>query len=336
MSVFVQFLNTNNTNWNELINNETFNVIVNSAPEYDCANFEGIRIMKWNDLKIQDMANKARAGGVDSNNINNITSELQRGYRTTELPPTAVILPDGSIQLWDGYNRYNACSHLGIEDFPFLVYSIKKSWAKRVDDAYDIISLSANNHTASKRHTTTDFINLGICYCKRKGNNLSKAKIREWVEMINNTFTQKQIDSIVDKIYHQTTIAVNILPFAHPKTAHSKVAEIVDNAASTNPVVICCKEKTYIERGFLQIMQNFVENDIDMTDVVIYTKGCESAEEVLEQRKEAVEYLKVLDELVLQYAVKRMTKKNSSYDISGALPQLTGIEDPQELVELDL
>jgi len=333
MTQIVPFFTANSTNWDELLDNPTFSSLV--VPEFECADFDGTEVMEWVELQIQQDKNRARAGGVDTNNINGIIAELQHGYRVTELPPIVMKLPNGKKELWDGYNRYNASYQLGIEDYPFLVYTLRDEWADRIEDAYDMVSLSANNHTVAKRHTINDFVLRGVQYCKRHSNSLTKSEINSWVASINHSFTAKQVSDIVDKIYQQTTIAVNIAPYVHPKSAQSKVSEIVDTQSSTNPVVICSKENTYIERGFLQIMKNYVENGIDLTDVVTYTKGCETAEEVTEQREHAVDYLKQLDSLVIQYAAKRMTSQSPSYLIAGALPQLIGVEDPQSLVELD-
>jgi hypothetical protein len=307
MTQIVPFFQSNVTSWDALLSNPTFKSL--DIPSFDCAEFVGVEVKEWSNLNIQQAANKARAGGVDTNNINGLITEFQKGYRVTELPPIVVILPNGEEETWDGYNRSNACYELGIQDYPFLVYRLKGDWANRIEDAYDLVSLGANNHTVAKRHTMNDFILRGVCYCKRHGD-------------------------IVDKIYQQTTIAVNILPFVHPKSAQSKVAEIVDTSSSTNPVVICAKDRTYIERGFLQIMKNYVERDIDVTDVVTYTKGCETAEEVAAQRDFAVNYLNELDKLARQYVAKRMETCSSSYSIAGALPQLIGVEDPQSLVEI--
>lgn len=304
-------------------------------PQFECADFDDIEIIKWNRLQIQQQTNKARAGGVDTNNINGLIAEFQKGYRVTELPPVVMVLPNGKKELWDGYNRSNAAYELGIQDYPFLVYRLKKDWANRIEDAYDMVSLGANNHTVAKRHTINDFVNRGVCYCKRHGSDLSKSQIKTWIASINHSFTPKQVDDIVNKIYQQTTIAVNIAPFVHPKNAQSKVAEIVDTESSTNPIVICCKDVMYVKRGFIKIMENFVENDIDVTDVVTYTKGCETAEEVTAQRQFGVNYLKKLDDLAVQYVVKRMSSQSSAYSIAGALPQLIGVEDPQSLVEID-
>ena len=333
MTQIVPFFQSNVTSWDALLSNPTFMSL--DIPEFECAEFDDIEIIKWNRLQIQQQTNKARAGGVDTNNINGLIAEFQKGYRVTELPPVVMVLPNGKKELWDGYNRSNAAYELGIQDYPFLVYRLKKDWANRIEDAYDLVSLGANNHTVAKRHTINDFVNRGVCYCKRHGSDLSKSQIKTWIGSINHSFTPKQVDDIVNKIYQQTTIAVNIAPFVHPKNAQSKVAEIVDTESSTNPIVICCKDRTYIERGFLQVMKNFVENNIDDTDVVTYTKGCETAEEVTAQRQFAVNYLKKLDDLAVQYVVKRMSSQSSAYSIAGALPQLIGVEDPQSLVEIN-
>lgn len=332
MTQIVPFFQSNVTSWDALLSNPTFKSL--DIPSFECAEFVGVEVKEWSNLNIQQAANKARAGGVDTNNINGLITEFQKGYRVTELPPIVMILPNGEEETWDGYNRSNACYELGIQDYPFLVYRLKGNWANRIEDAYDLVSLGANNHTVAKRHTMNDFILRGVCYCKRHGNSLSKTEITNWVSNINHSFTTKQVSDIVDKIYQQTTIAVNILPFVHPKSAQSKVAEIVDTSSSTNPVVICAKDRTYIERGFLQIMKNYVERDIDVTDVVTYTKGCETAEEVAAQREFAMNYLNELDKLARQYVAKRMETCSSSYSIAGALPQLIGVEDPQSLVEI--
>lgn len=337
MSQIIPFLfqgssTPNYTNWETVTNNVTFNSL--PVPEFECVDFLETTVLDWDTLQIQHDKNRARAGGVDTLNISGLTSELRSGYRVTENPPIVVILPNGKKELWDGYNRAAASYDLGIKDFVFNVYKLKDSWAEDAEDAYDIVSLGANNHTIAKRHTINDFVLRGVAYCNRRGNKLSKDEINTWVSGIDHCFNQKQVSDIVDKIYQQTTISVNIAPFVHPKNAQAKVTEIIDTGSSTNPVIICCKEQTYIERGFLQIMKNVVENDIDTTDVVTYTKGCETAEEVVSQRKFASDYLTKLDALVVKYVTKRLTSNSPAFTIAGALPQLIGVEDPQSLVEL--
>lgn len=320
------------TDWSSVLDNTTFNSL--PVGEFECAEFVGTCVDSWDSLQIQHDKNRARAGGVDTQNISGLTSELRKGYRVSENPPIVMLLPNGKKELWDGYNRYAACYDLGVKDFVFNVYRLKDEWVNDIEDAYDIVSLGANNHTIAKRHTINDFVLRGVAYCKRHGNTLSKDQITAWMSGINHSFNVKQVSDIVDKIYQQTTISVNIAPFVHPKNAQAKVTEIVDSGSSTNPVVVCCKEATYIERGFLQIMKNYVENGIDTSDVVTYTKGCETAEQVVDQRQFAVDYLNKLDTLVVKYVTKRLTTQSSAFTIVGALPQLIGVEDPQSLVDL--
>ena len=118
MTQTVPFFQSNVTSWDALLSNPTFMSL--DIPQFECAEFDDIEIIKWNRLQIQQQTNKARAGGVDSNNINGLIAEFQKGYRVTELPPVVMILPNGKKELWDGYNRSNASYELGIQDYPSL------------------------------------------------------------------------------------------------------------------------------------------------------------------------------------------------------------------------
>jgi hypothetical protein len=331
MTQTVPFFQSNTTSWDALLSNPTFMSL--DIPDFVCAEFEDIEVLKWNQLQIQQQANKARAGGVDTNNINGLIAEFQKGYRVTELPPVVMILPNGKKELWDGYNRSNAAFELGIKDYPFLVYRLKKNWANRIEDAYDMVSLGANNHMVAKRHTINDFVLRGVCYCKRHGNTMGKKQLKEWMNNIDHSFTPKQVSDIVDKIYQQSTIAVNIIPFIHPKNAQAKANEILGE--DPNRVLICCKDRTYIERGHYQMMRNFVENDLEVTPIATYTKSCETPEEVDSQRQFAIKYFEQFDKLVRRYVAKRMETSSPAYSIVGSLPQLVGLEDPQSIVEVE-
>jgi hypothetical protein len=85
MTQIIPFYTSGVTSWRSVLNNDTFKSL--SAPVFECAQYEGVEVKDWINLNIQQAANKARAGGVDTNNINGLISELQIGYRVTELPP---------------------------------------------------------------------------------------------------------------------------------------------------------------------------------------------------------------------------------------------------------
>ena len=332
------FAGVGDTNWSKLLANKIFKTL--PTPQFPCATFKGVSLTKWNNLNIDtiESRNKARAGGVDDRQIQGIISTLRQGYDPTQTPPIVMIMPDGTTELWDGYHRYCAAEALSIPDFPCLVYKLNAEWEDRPDDAYDIVSLGANNHPTAKRHTEADFITRGVLYSKRHGN-LSLSQLRDWVNSIDHFFTDKQVDTIAKKIFHRTTIAVNVKPYHHPKIARAKVSEVVGDGQATpsrNPVIMCCKEDEYIERALLQIMMNPTDpvDSIETTEVVAYTKGCETAEQVVAQRERAINKLKELERRVLAYAAHRLTHPDApAYTIAGFLPQLVDVEDMSKLVD---
>ena len=97
----------------------------------------------------------------------------------------------------------------------------------------------------------------------------------------------------------------------------------------TNPIVLCTKEDDYIKDAFMTHMKKFVqdENNFETTQLIGYTKGCETEKAVIKQRKDAKERFDQLDSLVCDYAFKKM-KFNGKipYEWEGFLPQLFGIE----------
>tara|TARA_B100001996_G_C18653609_1_gene590370 strand:- start:781 stop:1812 length:1032 start_codon:yes stop_codon:yes gene_type:complete len=325
--------------WSTLLNNKVFKAL--TPPQFKCATFDSVKEVKWNNLSIDTIEerNRARAGGVDEKQIQGIISTLRDGYKPTEIPPIVMIMPDGTKELWDGYHRYCAAERLTIPSFPCLIYRLNAEWENRLDDAYDIVSLGANNHLTAKRHTRADFITRGVNYSHRNGNK-SLSELKAWINSISHSFNDREIESIAKAIFHQTTVAVNVKPYEHPKIARKKVAEIEgqEATASRNPVVMCCKEDEYVERALLSIILNHTdpENPLETTDVIAYTKNCENAEQVVRQRENAIRMLQEKEKRILQYAAKRLTNLDTpSYEILGFLPQLVDVEDMEELVAVD-
>ena len=333
--------------WQPLSDNETFQSL--KAPVFECATFERSTIIDWDEVlntegtvlsPDADDANKARAGGITTNNVAGIQATLKDGYDPKETPPILVRQKDGSLQLWDGYNRYKVCCQLDLPCFPVYIYKLNEDWYGKEDDAYDIVALGANLHLASYKHTKQDFVLRGQKWVKRQGNNCSTREITDWVNTIPHSWNEKQVGEIVNKIYTKTTLSVNIKPFISGSAAKKVAHDIYDideqeKHASRNPIVVCAKEKDYVVDAYIKILNNFVGDDdhdpIDDSDVIFYTKGCESAAEVKAQRKEAVEQLEHLDKLVVSYVTKRLINNGKlPYHIAGYLPQLIGTETLQE------
>ena len=338
----IPFFTPNNgtvaTDWSDLMSNKVFQS--NVVPQFECLTYVKTEIVNLDSLNVQQEYNEARSGGVDANNINGLINELRRGYRVNQGALIVVRIFDKQF-LWDGYNRYTAATSLGITDYPAYIYDLKFEWSNRIDDAYDIVSLGMNNHATAKSATIADFVSRGIKYCRRHENALTKDEILDWMSHINHSFNAKQVETITNRIYEQTTAANNVIPYPHPKNARAWVNTNLQQDPSVNPIVVCCKEDTYIERAYLQIMKNYNGNPdagidpIDVTDLLLYAKGAETPEDVTDQRQFGIRYINELDELCINYAIKRLRSGKAAYMVKGALPQINGLEAPDDLVTLD-
>ena len=85
-------------------------------------------------------------------------------------------------------------------------------------------------------------------------------------------------------------------------------------------------------------MKKFVQDDkdgnLETTQLVGYTKGCETEEEVLKQREDAKEYFEELDKLICKYAyLKSQLNGKTPYEWEGFLPQLFGKETGRGITE---
>lgn len=322
------------TSFTNLLENQTFKSL--QMPKFECANYTGFEIRDLSSLNITSKTNKARAGGVDTNNIEGLKGEFSRGYRPEKFPPVLMIFPDGSEELWDGYNRYAALNSMGIENFLFAVYYLKPEWmGDRLEDAYDEVSLGFNNHAQCKPSTVNDFVVRGTAWARRQLREVTKNDIVSWVNSISQSWTKKQVESISRQVYQATTVSANITPYTHSNDAKAWVNKNVDT--EVNPLIICTKERGYILRAIQQVMSNYVTDSIDTTPTVLYTKGCESPAQVDSQREFAIKFLTHVDNLIMSYAEKRQSNPDSMpFEIIGALPQLIGVEDFDSLVKIDV
>lgn len=326
------------TNYDALMENKTFKSIC--TPEFECAIFKEISIRDISSLNVTSTTNRARAGGVDTKNINGLCSEFSRGYRTDSFPPVLMMLPDGTSELWDGYNRHQACNIMEIKSFPIATYELKQEWMNRVEEAYLIVSLGLNNHAQCKPATQQDFVTCGINMVRVSKDEMTKADIITWINQINHSWSKRQVETIANQIYQQTTVASNITPFPHPRDAHAWVRENIKSEEPT--LVVCCKETGYFNRAHIQIMKNYIGNEdagidpIETTSAVLYTKACETSTKVNAQRQYGMKYIEDLDKLNLEYAKKRAANPHHTpYEIIGAIPQLNGVEEMDSLVEFN-
>ena len=86
-------------------------------------------------------------------------------------------------------------------------------------------------------------------------------------------------------------------------------------------------EEIVIQQRMKKFVQDDKEGELETTELIGYTKGCESPQEVKDQREHAKKLFDELDALVIAYVtIKMKLNGKASYELKGFLPQLFDIE----------
>ena len=317
-------------NWQPVVDNEVFAAIIKNPPS-----FWGLENGKFTifdmtliDVELED--NDARAGGTKLKK-----KDLEKGWDVTQRP-LIVVYWRGEYYLWDGFNRWIKLQEIGETTAPVWLYDLKEGFD--FQDVKDHVQLSANDHPKSDEASRQDFIATGVRWTKReatKGNIIDTIDpIKEWVNRSEHQFKTKDVDKIAASILVESEVT-NVRHISTGSAAKKEAYDFLDldleygGDKITNPIVLCTKEDDYIKDAFMTHMKKFVqdENNFETTQLIGYTKGCETEEAVIKQRQDAKDRFDELDSLVCDYAFKKM-KFNGKvpYEWEGFLPQLFGKE----------
>ena len=317
-------------NWDALTNNPIFSALVADAPEFWGLSEGEYKILDFIDENVicdpdsDTDGNSARAGGTRCKK-----KDLHLGYDPTQRP-LIVVRHKGKYYLWDGFNRWIELSDLGETSAPVWLYDLLDGYD--FDEVKEHVQLSANNHAKSDEATRRDFINCGVRWAERNSID-DLEEIKTWINRSEHQWKSKEVDKIASSILVESEV-VNVRHIPTGSAARSEAYEFLDldlkygEDKITNPIVLCTKEDDYIKDAFMTHMKKFVQDDdLETTELVGYTKGCESEEAVIEQREDAKDRFDELDALVCDYAFKKM-KLNGKvpYKWIGFLPQLLGKE----------
>mgnify|MGYP001221853148 FL=1 len=325
-------------NWKPVTENEVFSVISNNIPTFWGLGNGKFCIFDMTKVDAKEEDNEARAAGIKLK-----TKDLDKGWDVTQRP-LIVVLFKGTYYLWDGFNRWWKLSELGETTAPVWLYELKDGY--NFQEVKEHVQLSANNHAKSDESTRRDFINTGLRWAKRnKIDDLEE--ITKWVNRSEHQFRDKDVDKIAASILVESE-TTNVRHIPTGSAAKSEAYKFLDleleygTDKTTNPIVLCTKEDDYIKDAFMTHMKKFVADnksgELETTELVGYTKGCETEEQVLKQRKDAKDKFTGLDKLVCEYAsIKMMNNGVVPYEWIGFLPQLFGKEVgdgiPNQLVD---
>ena len=283
--------------------------------------------------------NKARSKGTDTVHADALYGEFERGIRYEQLPP--IVIKTGKVyRLVDGFTRLRALKRRGQEKWVFDVYEVNEGF--KIEDLLDEIGLGANNHISQKKSELHDFITTGIEWVKRQedNNNISKVKIKEWVNNIPHSFTKDQVNTITTRIFERAFPDTSVATFTEagassylePLGYSSKGKENSDGflgrtfAATANathgPRNFCHILKDFKEHGVKTRVNLFAPNNTDAKDV----------ERVIEaQKKEFLELAEAIQDMAV------LIKGDKKYGIVGDknwMPFEFGVR-PSQLVDVD-
>ena len=315
-------------NWSDVLDNEVFQAIIKSPPSFWGLEYRGFQVSDMTEVDTDDEKNKARPGGTVLKK-----NDIDKGWDVSERP-LIIVWVGQEIYLWDGFNRWWKLNDMGEIYAPTWVYQLKEGFD--MEDVKEHVQLSANNSARADEHTKRDFINTGLRWAERHGIE-DLDKIIEWVNRSEHSWNKRQIDQIASSIYLESETA----HVRHINTGSKAKKEAYDFVGAeftygdediTNPIVLCTKVDDYIQDAFVQHMKKYVQDDrdgkeLETTELIGYTKGCDTAEGVKDQRQHARDKFDEYDALVVNYAMLKM-KLNGKvpYKWLGFLPQLYGVE----------
>lgn len=263
------------------------------------------------DVGGKTVKNRARSGGTDNINTENLYGEFEVGIRYDQLPPIVTYV-EGKLKLIDGFTRYRALNRRGQVAWAFDVYEINDGYV--LDDLFDEIGLGANSHPASKGADKKDFINRGINWVERQERVVSEDEIRNWLNNIPHTFTPKVVDGIVKSIHSKVYPDASLRTFtseeveaylsSHGFTSSGKI----DDSGLAGRVICAEPNGTYVPRNFCHILKDVAEGK--RSKVHLYVPSGKKADQANKLIEDSMEELNDLWDAVRACALMLKMDKN--------------------------
>jgi hypothetical protein len=280
------------------------------------------------DVGGKTVKNRARSGGTDNINTENLEGEFDLGIRYDQLPPIVVFI-NGVFTLIDGFTRFRALQRRGQIAWAFDVYEINNGYT--LDDLFDEIGLGANNHPASKSAVSDDFIVRGLNWVKRQGSVVSEEQISHWVNNIPHTFTEKKVKSIVKSIKEKAYPDKSIRTFKSDEVEtylsnHGfTYGGRIDDEGFAGRVICAEPNGTYVPRNFCHILKDVTEGK--RSKVHFYIPSGKKADQATKLLDTSMEEMNELWEAVKACALMLKMDKNWT-------PFEYGVR-PSQIVDLD-
>jgi hypothetical protein len=262
--------------------------------------------------------NTVRISGTgDSEELQN---SLRKGIDVTELTPS--IYPNDNLM--NGFNRLKNLLEIGYTEWIFAEYvedeSTRTEFQESFSDALDDFRASANKGKGQKVISDKEVEELGRKRFQNRKDQ-SKQSISKWIRTLDLNWSGQKIDGVANKICKDFTRKGVIESYNRDEAQQF----LTDNGIGAD--LLNTKDSTRVARLYPQIMRNFVKNGATM-DLALFDSDACSHEELDNRQKETIDELKEYDDLVMQYAIKRMSMIGvHPWNIIGSISQKIGVEE---------
>lgn len=282
--------------------------------------------------------NSVRIKGTGENEILQVS--LRKGIIITHYTPS--IYPGDN--LLNGFNRLKNLKEIGYREWIFAEYerdeSTQTEFQDSDEDAIDDARASMNKGDGQKVMTDSELEEIGRKRFSKRADQ-SKDTIKKWLRTLDMNLSYQKIEGIADKISRDFSRKGVIDSYTRSEAEFFLddlgIGADLLNTYGMNSGVI---DPTRVLRIMHQIMRNFVDNK-DTMSIALFDSQASSHEELDNNRKNTIEALAVLDQLIMDYAGTRMRyNKVNPYEIIGSVPQAVGrestnkVKQDKKLIEL--
>jgi hypothetical protein len=259
--------------------------------------------------------NSVRISGTGDNA--ELQDSLRKGIDITELTPS--IYPDDNLM--NGFNRLKNLLEIGYKEWIFAEYVedqlSRTEFQESFEDCLDDFRASANKGKGQKVITDKEVEELGRKRFQNRKDQ-SKQAISKWIRSLDLNWSGQKIDGVANKICKDFTRKGVIESYNR-----DEAQQFLDDKG-IGADLLNTKDSTRVARLYPQIMKNFVKNGATM-DLALFDSDACSHEEIDKRQKETIDELEEMDDLVMQYAAKRMTMIGvHPWNILGSISQKIG------------
>lgn len=261
-----------------------------NVPNFRSVYSIGFQIREIKTLKNENddgqLKNPARSQGIDYDNVSKIQySFVNQGVDSSIMPP--IILPDGTVI--DGNNRVEAYRQIGAQYV--LVYCVEINEGFTIDDVYDEVGLSMNNHLVSKPMTLKDCkVRLHKYFARIEESSLEKGV--EWFNTFNHSFSDKEVNDAVQDVIRGKRVSETMSPYNKRTTAKYIEEKSLGNLIPLNVNVKDSRSLMhYLAREILSIVDKTSKTG-KVPELVGFLSNCE-AEDAEQERLKTMKLVKM-------------------------------------------